>query len=190
MKFSPENVKIRLEQRGISLSEKEYDLYFNLLEFLLKNMDELLTKDEVKTLFEWISEISDEGKALALVLITAVINVKHFESYQEFKGMNIDTYNKKMTELRKNADELAKYSESPITIQFPIHPNTIAAEIKTSIDTDNLSENDKDRYWDAFRDFSGISQIRKPKANSFIFDNHITMGHKEKIKYYSYTTTK
>lgn len=153
------------------MTKNDYTLMLKdgIMEFILNNSS-LLNQEEWKRLFDWIDDDFVDDTVFGISLIIAILRYKNYESYTEFKGMSIDTYGKKINELKKNADELAKYSNNPINIVFPVHPNTSAASFKLDLDRSKLSKNDKDRYWDAYKDFTGISQIRKTKANKHIYE--------------------
>lgn len=153
------------------MTKDEYNLMLKdgLKKFILDN-SKLLNTEEWKRIFEWINANDVDDTAHGISLMIAILRYKYFESFPEFRGMNIDTYTKKMDQLKRNADELVKFSNDAITINFPVHPNTSAASYKLDLDRSRLSKSDKERYWDAYKDFTGISQIRKTKANKHVYE--------------------
>lgn len=127
-----------------------------------------------------------------VLLINSVASTKKFNHENtEFRGMDIDTYMKKINVYKKYADELSKFSETPITIEFPLHPIHYAVSLKETLERFCKDKQIKNLCWDIYSDKTGIKQIRKTtKVIQFMKSYNIDDRFEAQQSYYQYTTKK
>ncbi|PHM16446.1 MAG: hypothetical protein CJD30_11530, partial [Sulfuricurvum sp. PD_MW2] len=149
----------------------------------------LLTENELNDLY-YIREILKNDLAW-VILISSVGSVKKFESINsEFKNMDIDAYMKKINTLKKKADELSIYSDTPITLKFPIHPLNHAISFKQALERFCGNEETQELCWKIFSEMTGIKQVRKTAKYLKFMDSYDFEERESIIQsfYYHYTT--
>ena len=64
-----------------------------------------------------------------------------FNNISVFAGLDVDKYNRKIQQLKKNADELADFTCSDIELTFPKHPSSIYYEFAYTLEMLYEAEN-------------------------------------------------
>ena len=93
-----------------------------------------------------------------LELYNCYIQIRIYNKYVDFKGLDIDKYNRKIQQMKSSANKLKDIIESDIELSFPEHPSSLYYTFSYLLDEDC-----RDSYLSIIEDVFGVKATRGNK---------------------------